>query len=76
MTAIFSRLTSESQTTVPDAVREALDLQPGDALIYVIEDGQVRLKKLERDDVDDLRVLQSTLGEWDSLEDAAAFDDL
>jgi antitoxin PrlF len=76
MTAIFSRLTSESQTTVPDAVRDALGLQPGDALIYVIEDGQVRLKRLEREDVDDLRILQSTLDEWYGPEDSAAFDDL
>ena len=76
MTAIFSRLTSESQTTVPDAVRQALGLQPGDALIYVIEDGQVRLKKLDPEDVEDLRILKITLSEWDSPEDAAAFDDL
>ena len=40
---IQSTLTSRGQTTLPKAVREALGLRPGDRLVYVIEDGAVRI---------------------------------
>lgn len=39
-----STVTVKGQTTLPKAVRQALDLGPGDRLRYVIlDDGQVRL---------------------------------
>lgn len=39
-----STVTMKGQTTLPKAVRHALDLGPGDRLRYVIlDDGQVRL---------------------------------
>ncbi len=76
MTAVFGRLTSKSQTTVPKKVREALDLEPGDALVYEIEDGRVVLRKAPVLDVEYLKALQGTLTEWLSPEDSAAFDDL
>lgn len=39
-----STLTIKGQTTLPKAVRHALNLTPGDRLRYVIlDDGQVRL---------------------------------
>ncbi len=37
---------------------------------------EVRLRKGSPVDVSYLRVLQGTLSEWDSPEDAAAYDDL
>lgn len=76
MVRAFSRLTTKSQTTVPKAVRAALGVGPGDALEYVIEKKGVRLRKLPRADEAHLRALQKTLSEWDTAEDAAAFDDL
>ena len=42
-----SSLTSKGQTTLPKAVRHALELRPGDRLRYVIlDDGQVRLMRM------------------------------
>ncbi len=76
MSAIYSRLTAKSQTTIPTAVRKALALTPGDAIAYEIDGGRVSLSKVARGDDAYLRALQGTLGEWDSPEDAAAFDDL
>jgi len=73
---VISRLTSKSQTTVPKPVRDALDLHPGDAIRYEIDDGEVRIRKVPPADVAYLRALRTTLGEWDSVEDAAAYDDL
>lgn len=71
-----SRLTSKSQTTVPREVREKLALGPGDVIVYEIVGEEVRLHKGSPLDVPYLRSLQSTLSEWDSPEDAAAYDDL
>lgn len=42
---ITSRLTSKAQTTIPQAVRKALQLREGDDLVYVIEDGRVILTR-------------------------------
>ena len=44
----IGRLTANSQTTIPWAVRTALDLQDGDHLRYVIDGRGVRLIKLSR----------------------------
>jgi antitoxin PrlF len=71
-----SRLTSKGQTTIPREVRRKLSLQPGDMIVYVLDDDQVRLRKQMPLDVAYLRAVQTTLSEWDSPEDAAAFDDL
>lgn len=43
---IISRLTTKAQTTIPLAVRVALDVAPGDELGYLIEDGRVVLTKV------------------------------
>jgi antitoxin PrlF len=41
-----STVTIKGQTTLPKAVRQALDLGPGDRLRYLIlDDGQVRLMR-------------------------------
>lgn len=40
-----STLTSKGQTTIPKAIREALDLHPGDRLDFTLEaDGRVVLR--------------------------------
>jgi len=71
-----SRITSKGQTTIPRAIREKLSLKPGDVLVYELEEDEVRLRKQTPLDVAYLRAVQATLSEWDSPEDAAAFDDL
>jgi antitoxin PrlF len=76
MTKAFSKLTSKAQTTVPRQVRQALQLKPGDALVYEIDGTRVSLGKLASADVAHLRALQASLSEWETPEDAGAFDDL
>jgi AbrB family looped-hinge helix DNA binding protein len=71
-----SRMTSKGQTTIPRAIREKLSLKPGDVLVYELDDEEVRLRKQAPLDVAYLRAVQTTLSEWDSPEDAAAFDEL
>jgi antitoxin PrlF len=70
---ITSRLTSKAQTTIPQAVRSALRLGPGDELAYVIEDGRVILSKAPSRVADDPF---STFVEWDSEADRRAYADL
>ena len=45
---ITSKLTSKAQTTIPQPIRAALGLQPGDELLYEIVDGRVMLAKARR----------------------------
>jgi AbrB family looped-hinge helix DNA binding protein len=71
-----SRITSKGQTTIPRAIREKLSLKPGDVVVYELDKDEVRLRKQTPLDVAYLRAVQTTLSEWDSPEDAAAFDDL
>ena len=40
---IQSKLTSKGQTTIPLEVREYLNLQPGDKLVYTLRNGQVEI---------------------------------
>ena len=40
---IESGITSKGQTTLPKAVREALSVQAGDRLRYIIQYGEVRI---------------------------------
>ena len=42
---IHSRITSKAQTTIPRAVREALDLKQGDELNYEIDGDRVILTR-------------------------------
>ena len=42
---ITSKLTTKAQTTIPQPVRAALRLEPGDELVYEIDDQRVILTK-------------------------------
>ena len=68
---ITSRLTSKAQTTVPQSVRTALGLRPGDELAYTIQQNRVELTRrpapAEGEDP------FAGFGEWDSASDAQAY---
>jgi len=76
MNAIFGKITSKAQTTLPKEVREALGVKPGDMLVYRISKGKVTLARAEPMDRAYLKAVESTLSEWSSAEDAAAYDKL
>ncbi|MBZ6378659.1 transcriptional regulator [Pacificimonas flava] len=65
---ILGKLTSKAQTTIPAAVRRALDLQPGDLIAYRIEAGQVVMTKAEDTGEDDTL---SLFAEWSDEADRA-----
>lgn len=69
---ITSKLTSKAQTTIPQAVRNALHLREGDEIAYRIEEGQVVLTRVQ----DANRVADdpfATFSEWDSEADRQAY---
>ena len=68
---ITSKLTSKSQTTIPQPVRTALGLRAGDEIAYRIEDGRVVLTRLETRDIADDPF--ATFSEWSSAADAEAY---
>lgn len=70
---ITSRISSKSQTTVPQAVRNALGLREGDELAYDIRDGRVTITKARSVAQDDPF---ATFHEWDSDADRTAYADL
>ncbi|MBM3534143.1 MAG: transcriptional regulator [Alphaproteobacteria bacterium] len=67
---ITSKLTSKSQTTIPQPVRAALRLKAGDEILYEIEDGVVLLRKADAAGADDPF---STFKEWESDADRKAY---
>ena len=71
---ITSKLTSKAQTTIPQPIRAALELQPGDEILYEIIDGRVVLAKAQRETVADDPF--RTFEEWRSEADAKAYADL
>ncbi len=70
MKPLTSRLTSKGQTTIPSEVRKSLELKDGDLLFYEIEsENLVRIRKLEKIDLQWSRAIESTLSEWKGTED-------
>jgi antitoxin PrlF len=72
-----AKITPKGQTTVPREVRAALSVRPGDSIVWdVHEDGRVAVRCAHPLDIELLRGLESTLGEWSSPEDDEAYRDL
>lgn len=67
---ITSKLTVKAQTTIPQPVRAALRLRPGDEIVYTIEKGRVVLTKAARRDVEDPF---ASFNEWASEADERGY---
>ena len=70
---ITSKLTTKAQTTVPQPVRMALRLRPGDELAYEISGASVILTKVSEAAADDPF---ATFEEWNSEADGRAYGEL
>ena len=74
---VTSKLTSEGQTTIPQAVRTAPGIKPGDEIAYAIADGRVLLTKaIKARSGAPFEDPFAFFGEWDTPEDDEAFRDL
>ena len=68
---IISKLTTKAQTTIPQPIRTALHLKPGDELMYEIDDQRVILTKARRGGKTDDPF--GTFDEWSSEADEKAY---
>ena len=68
---IISKLTTKAQTTIPQPVRAALHLKPGDELAYEIDDQRVILTKAKRGGKTDDPF--RTFDEWSTEADEKAY---
>ncbi len=72
-----ARVTSKGQTTIPRDVRDALHVTPGDLLAWEVgDDGVATVRRVQLIDLEYLRALESTLGEWAGQADEEAYRDL
>lgn len=71
---IHSRLTSKAQVTIPQAVRRALRVKPGDELAWEIDGDSVIVTRADAPDM--FLGNFSTFTEWDTEADREAFRDL
>ena len=73
----IAKITSKGQTTIPQEVRNALQVKPGDLITWQVEaDGTATVRRMQPLDLEYLRATESTLGEWASAEDEAAYREL
>jgi AbrB family looped-hinge helix DNA binding protein len=74
---ITAKITSKNQTTIPQEIREALQVGPGDSIAWNITgDGTVCVRRIEPLDASYLKALEGTLGEWSGVADEKAYHDL
>ncbi|MFO1429711.1 MAG: type II toxin-antitoxin system PrlF family antitoxin [Candidatus Competibacteraceae bacterium] len=76
MNLLVSKVTQKYQATIPAEVRRVLGIGRGDSLAFAIEDGKVLLRRATPLDREFANALQSTLEEWSSPHDEAAYRDL
>ncbi|MDD2766116.1 MAG: type II toxin-antitoxin system PrlF family antitoxin, partial [Opitutaceae bacterium] len=73
MTAI-AKVTRKGQTTIPQEIRSALHVGPGDLIVWeVVEDGSARVQRVQPLDLEYLRALEATLTEWTDAADEEAY---
>ena len=74
---ITSKLTTKSQATIPGKIRKILGLNPGDSVVFEIDQCQkVIIRKATPIDFEFANALEGTLSEWFSKNDEEAYRDL
>lgn len=73
---LVSKVTQKYQTTIPQAVREQLQIERGDCVSFEIKGEEIILKKALPLDWEYLNAVATTMGEWSSDADEEAWHDL
>lgn len=76
MQTTTSKLTKKYQATIPEPVRRRLHLNAGDAVAFDFDDDVVHIRKASPLDMAFIQAVESTLTEWVSEADEAAYRDL
>ena len=73
---LASRLTTKYQATIPAKVREKLGVGQGDVIAFEISGNKITLRRANPADIEYANALTTTLSEWNSRNDEAAYRDL
>ena len=72
-----AKITSKGQTTIPRDVRTALHVGPGDLIAWEVGvDGTATVRRVQPMDIEYLRAIEGTLGEWARAADEEAYREL
>ncbi len=70
----IAKVTVKGQTTIPREIRAALQIKPGDLLLWETgNEGVAQVRRVQPLDLAYLRAVEGTLGEWSSPEDEEAY---
>lgn len=71
------KITAKGQTTIPQDVRVAMHVSPGDLIAWEVNaDRTATVCRVQPLDVEYLRTIEGTLSEWASEADEEAYRDL
>ena len=72
-----AKITAKGQTTIPRDVRAALHVGPGDLIAWEVGvDGTATVRRVQPMDIEYLRAIEATLGEWAGAADEEAYREL
>jgi AbrB family looped-hinge helix DNA binding protein len=70
----IAKVTVKGQTTIPKEIRAALQIEPGDLLLWETEGkGVAKVRRIHPLDLAYLRAMEDTLEEWSSPADDEAY---
>lgn len=73
----IAKITAKGQTTIPQDVRTALKVAPGDLIAWeMAADGTARVRRVQPLDLEYLRSLEDSLSEWAGEADEQAYREL
>ena len=73
----IAKITAKGQTTIPQDVRAALHVGPGDLIAWEVgPDGTATVRRVRPLDIEYLRAVEGTLSEWAGQVDEEAYRDL
>lgn len=73
----MARVSSKGQVTIPQAVRDQFDIQQGDDLLFVEEDGCLKVRVLKKRKLTDFRgIFPSTrpYTSWDEIREIVGWE--
>ncbi len=69
-----AKITAKGQTTIPQNVRQALQVSAGDLIAWEVgTDGTATVRRVQPLDLEYLRAVEGTLGEWAGAADEEAY---
>lgn len=72
-----AKITAKGQTTIPQGVRAALNVAPGDLIAWEVRpDGTATVRRVQPMDLEYMRAVEGTLSEWAGSADEEAYRDL